>query len=183
MRFFLNIIDKNFFSGAAVARSWGEKIISWADTVNLTIWGPLDPSVAGINIFAGLLQAACVGFLLLGVEMGKLTIDLFTMLKMCLVIFMIIAGLCLFKSENVENWTPKGMSGIMRGATSAFFGYLGYDEVCCLAAEAKDPHHTLPIAVFGTIGTVTVLYALSSLALVGMMSVPLLSHYHIAQAI
>jgi amino acid transporter len=42
-------------------------------------------------------------------------------------------------------------------------------EVCCLAAEAKNPHHTLPRAVFGTIGTVTVLYALASLSLVGMV--------------
>jgi amino acid transporter len=165
-----------------VARSWGEKIVNWTEMVNISIWPPLDPGVAGINIFAGLLQAACVGLLLLGVEMGKMTVNFFTILKMILVLFMIIAGLSLFKSENVQDWTPKGMSGVFRGATSAFFGYLGYDEVCCLAAEAKDPHRTLPIAVFGTIGTVTVLYALSSLALVGMMSVathsfaPLLFH-------
>lgn len=137
--------------------------------INIKIWSPLDPGVAGVNIFAGLLQAACVGLLLLGVEMGKMTVNFFTILKMLLVLFMIFAGLCLFRKDNVSNWTPKGMSGIFRGATSAFFGYLGYDEVCCLAAEAKNPHHTLPIAVFGTIGTVTVLYALSSLALVGMM--------------
>jgi amino acid transporter len=155
-----------------VARSWGEKIVNWTEMVNISIWPPMDPGVAGINIFAGLLQAACVGLLLLGVEMGKLTVNFFTILKMILVLFMIIAGLSLFRSENVQDWTPKGMSGVFRGATSAFFGYLGYDEVCCLAAEAKDPHRTLPIAVFGTIGTVTVLYALSSLALVGMMLVP-----------
>jgi basic amino acid/polyamine antiporter, APA family len=156
-------------SGSAVARSWGEKIVTWTEMINITIWAPLNPGLAGINIFAGLLQAACVGLLLLGVEMGKVTVNCFTILKMLLVLFMIFAGLCLFRKDNVENWTPKGMSGVFRGATSAFFGYLGYDEVCCLAAEAKDPHRTLPIAVFGTIGTVTVLYALSSLALVGMM--------------
>jgi amino acid transporter len=57
----------------------------------------------------------------------------------------------------------------LRGSTSAFFGYLGYDEVCCLAAEAKDPQRVLPQAVFGTIGTVTVLYSLAALAIAGMM--------------
>jgi amino acid transporter len=57
----------------------------------------------------------------------------------------------------------------LRGSTSAFFGYLGYDEVCCLAAEAKDPQRVLPQAVFGTIGTVTVLYSLAALALAGML--------------
>lgn len=89
--------------------------------INIKIWSPLDPGVAGVNIFAGLLQAACVGLLLLGVEMGKMTVNFFTILKMALVLFMIIAGLWLFRKDNVDNWTPKGMSGIFRGATSAFF--------------------------------------------------------------
>lgn len=156
------------YSGAAVARSWGEKVVSWADAIGSPVWAPLNPGI-GINIFAGLMQLGSMCLLLTGVEMGKLTVNLFTILKMVLVIFMIIGGLTLFKSENVSSWTPKGVNGILRGSTSAFFGYLGYDEVCCLAAEARDPHRVLPLAVFGTIGTVTVLYALASLALVGMM--------------
>jgi len=155
-------------SGAAVARSWGEKVDKWTDIIGVPVWKPLDPGL-GVNVFAAALQAVCVGLLLVGVEMGKLTVNFFTILKMLLVTFMIVAGLCLFKADNVSNWAPKGASGILRGATSAFFGYLGYDEVCCLAAEAKDPHVTLPRAVFGTICTVSVLYALASLALVGMM--------------
>lgn len=107
--------------------------------------------------------------LLGGVEMGKETINVFTGLKLLLVSFMIFAGFALFKSENLTPMAPKGISGILRGATSSFFGYLGYDEVCCLAVEAKDPQRTLPLAVFGTIGVVTVLYCLASLALVGML--------------
>jgi APA family basic amino acid/polyamine antiporter len=41
-------------------------------------------------------------------------------------------------------------------------------QVCCLAGEAKDPNKTLPRAVFGTIASVTVMYCLASVALVGM---------------
>lgn len=155
-------------SGAAVARSWGEKVLSWTDTVGISVWGVLEPGL-GINLFAGFMQLACMLLLLAGIEMGKLTVNFFTILKIILVAFMIIAGLSLFKKDNVSNWAPNGFSGIMRGATSAFFGFLGYDEVCCLAAEAQDPQRTLPKAVFGTIGTVTILYCLASLALVGMM--------------
>lgn len=156
-------------SGAAVARSWGEKVVSWADSVGMEIWAPLDPGV-GINIFAAALQAATVILLLGGVNIGKNVVNFFTIMKMVLVTFMIIAGLSLFRTSNVTNWAPMGFSGILRGSTAAFFGYLGYDEVCCLAAEAKDPQNTLPKAVFGTIGTVTVLYSLAALALAGMMN-------------
>ena len=45
-----------------------------------------------------------------------------------------------------------------------------YIEVCCLAAEAKQPQKTLPKAVFGTIAIVTIFYAFASLALVGMQN-------------
>jgi amino acid transporter len=155
-------------SGAAVARSWGEKVVDWAGSVGLEIWAPLDPGV-GINIFAALLQASMVVLLLGGVNIGKNVVNFFTVVKMVLVLFMIVAGLSLFRPSNVTNWAPMGFSGILRGSTSAFFGYLGYDEVCCLAAEAKNPQETLPKAVFGTIGTVTVLYSLGALALAGMM--------------
>lgn len=103
--------------------------------MGIPLWGPLNPGV-GVNLFAGALQALCVGLLLQGVELGKHTINFFTIIKMALVLFMIIAGLCLFKPSNVTNWAPKGSSGILRGATSAFFGYLGYDEVSTYMALA-----------------------------------------------
>jgi basic amino acid/polyamine antiporter, APA family len=48
-------------------------------------------------------------------------------------------------------------------------------QVCCLAAEAKDPNRVLPLAVFGTITIVTVFYCLASLALVGMQDYRLIN--------
>jgi amino acid transporter len=136
--------------------------------MNLRLWAPQTGRYS-FNIFAGLLQAAAVLLLLGGVECGKVTIKVFTILKLLLVLFMIAAGLCLFQQKHVENWTPKGVSGVFRGATSAFFGFLGYDEVCCLGGEALYPEKDLPRAIFGTIACVTVLYVLASLALVGMV--------------
>ena len=169
-------------SGAAVARSWGDKVNSYIthhvvaptnsegnmDT-DKSLWNPFD-STNGVNYMAGLLQFLVMLVLLGGVDLGKITVNIFTMIKMLLVVYMISAGLVLFNSSNVldTGFAPMGVSGILRGATSCFFGYVGYDEVCCMAAEAKDPHKTLPRAVFGTIGIVTILYCLASLALVGM---------------
>ena len=45
---------------------------------------------------------------------------------------------------------------------------LGFDEVCCMAAETANPQVVLPKAVFGTITIVTLLYVLAALSLVGM---------------
>jgi len=61
-----------------------------------------------------------------------------------------------------------GAAGIWRGATSSFFGYLGYDEVCCIASEAIHPARDMPRAVLWTLAIVTILYVLAAIALVGM---------------
>lgn len=81
-------------------------------------------------ILKGLLQLACVLLLLWGVEIGKLTVNFITVVKVLLVIFLIIGGLIFYNPANLsDGFAPFGVSGIMTGATSCFFGYIGYDEV------------------------------------------------------
>lgn len=157
-------------SGSAVARSWGDKLVAWiAGFHGMEAWLP-DPTEYNVNWFAGVLQIACCGLLLGGVSVGKLTVNAFTIMKIMLIFFMVAVGFSQWRTENLAPMLPFGIQGVARGATSCFFGYVGYDEVCCMAAEAKDPHTTLPRAVFGTILSVTVFYVLASLALVGMQS-------------
>lgn len=43
----------------------------------------------------------------------------------------------LFQGSNLTPFFPYKVSGVMKGATTAFFGYVGFDEVCCLAAEVQ----------------------------------------------
>lgn len=43
--------------------------------------------------------------------------------------FMIIGGLVLFEPSNMVPFAPMGASGVIKGSSVAFFGYLGYDEV------------------------------------------------------
>jgi amino acid transporter len=136
----------------------------------------LDPNTnGGINIFAGLLQLGCIIFLLQGVDVSKVTINFFTVFKLILIAFMIVMGFAHFEPANLVPFAPFGFMGIMKGATSCIFGLLGYDEVCCLAAEAQNPHKNLPIAVFGTILVVSVFYCLAALALVGLQASPFIS--------
>ena len=137
-------------SGSAVARSWGDKVnayiaslyaaqiesVSGTDITKQlhTFWNPFSPGY-GVNVFAGLLQVAVVLILLAGVDIGKFAVNTFTIVKIILVLFMIVTGLALFQPSNLSSasaWAPKGMSGILRGATSSFFGFVGYDEVSIL---------------------------------------------------
>eukprot|EP00596_Hydrurales_sp_CCMP1899_P001461 CAMPEP_0119051938 /NCGR_PEP_ID=MMETSP1177-20130426/73388_1 /TAXON_ID=2985 /ORGANISM="Ochromonas sp, Strain CCMP1899" /LENGTH=120 /DNA_ID=CAMNT_0007031311 /DNA_START=255 /DNA_END=617 /DNA_ORIENTATION=- len=74
-------------SGAAVARSWGDKMNSYIASCNG--YNLFDVGYE-VNIFAGLLQIAVVMILLAGVDIGKITVNAFTLIKLLLVSFMII---------------------------------------------------------------------------------------------
>lgn len=53
---------------------------------------------------------------------------------------------------------------------SSFFGYLGFDAVCCVAGEAINAERNVPLSIMITLGLVTSLYVSASLALVGMQN-------------
>jgi amino acid transporter len=168
-------------SAAAVARSWGDKMIVWtANNLDIPMVNADEsPTFIGImlnpgysfNPLAMLVSAASVALLMNGVKESKSVTNFFTVTKVLLVAFMAIMGLILMKpQENLTPFIPPqfGWSGIFRGATSSFFGYIGFDELCCLAGEAIDPQKNMPLSIVWTLGLVTLLYVAASLALTGM---------------
>lgn len=154
-------------AAAAVARSWGDKTVEWISDIYpgqtfLTVDSAYSP-------LAFLIAAAIVALLLCGVKESKRVANFFTTLKVALVTFMVVVALWHTHPSNWVPFAPYGVSGVIRGATGTFFGYLGYDQVCCLAAEAKDPKRNLPRAILGVLSGCTVLYVVATLALTGMI--------------
>lgn len=161
-------------SGSAVARSWGDKVVEWLRVelnANENILQLLEPGY-GINPAACLVSIATTLLVMGGVKESKLVTDIFTWLKVFLVVFMTIGGFALFDRSNFTPFVPPefGTSGVLRGAVSSFFGYLGFDAVCCVAGEAIQPERNLPLSIMITLGVVTTLYVLAAISLVGMQS-------------
>lgn len=82
----------------------------------------------------------------------------------------IIVGLMLMKTGDVSqflNTSPftKGIDPIFAGLTIAFFAYMGFEDLCNLADEAKDPGRDIPRAIMIAIGVSTVLYMTVTLVL------------------
>mmetsp|Transcript_30181 Transcript_30181/g.44075 ORF Transcript_30181/g.44075 Transcript_30181/m.44075 type:complete len:495 (-) Transcript_30181:28-1512(-) len=157
-------------------RSWGDKVVEWL-TVELHadkewVYAYLQPGY-GINPMAFLVSCSTTLLLLGGVKESKMITDIFTWIKVALVLFMAIGGLLLLDTNNLQPFMPpelNGWNGIMRGATTSFFGYLGYDGICCVAGEAINPTVNLPKAVMYTLIIVTALYVVAALALTGMQN-------------
>jgi len=156
-------------SASAVARSWGDKIIEWLHEESSPMEKYLNPGF-GFNPMAFLVSFVSTLLLLKGVKESKSVTNFFTSFSVCLVLSMAFGGLILLQKKNLTPFIPPqyGMAGVFRGATSSFFGYIGYDEICCIAGEAINPRKNLPRAVILTLILVTVLYMCAALALTGM---------------
>ncbi|KDO18322.1 hypothetical protein SPRG_16285 [Saprolegnia parasitica CBS 223.65] len=167
---------------AGVARSWADKVHEWVKEglpEGSTSANWLNDSHA--SFLGALCMAVCVAIVLVGIKFGKHFINVVTTIKVSVVLFIIIVGFIATQPENFTPFVPPvvpatadsaaqfGVQGVMLGASQAFFGYTGFDEVCCMAAEAKNPRKTVPRAVIGVILGTMFLSSFASLALSGMM--------------
>jgi len=167
-------------SASAVARSWGDKVVEFARSFDSEekagnfLWEcflfVLDPGF-GINPCAFLISLASVLLLMGGVKESKVVANTFTTFNVCLVLFMSGMSLSLMKRENMTPLFPSefGAGGVIRGATSSFFGYIGFDEICCMSGEAINPSKNMPRAIILTLAIVSSLYVTAAFGLTSMV--------------
>jgi APA family basic amino acid/polyamine antiporter len=62
-----------------------------------------------------------------------------------------------------------GWSGLARGAAVVFFAYIGFDAVSTAAQEAKNPMRDMPVGILGSLVICTILYAVVSFVLTGIV--------------
>jgi APA family basic amino acid/polyamine antiporter len=69
-----------------------------------------------------------------------------------------------------------GIGGLIAGAATIFFAYIGFEAVSTAGAESKNPARDMPIGILGSLAICTVLYILTCAVLVGV--VPHYTIYH-----
>lgn len=94
---------------------------------------------------------------------------LMVIIKLAVVFIFIFTGIFYVKPENWTPFLPFGMTGVMNGAATAFFAYIGFDAVSNAAEEVKRPQRDLPIGIIASLIICTVLYISVSLVLTGMV--------------
>lgn len=177
-------------ASAAVARSWGSKFVDWLregrDESNPLPAGLekfLQPAHGIINPMGGIIALLCTLLLLMGVRESKMTTNVVSATKVSLIIFMIITGFLLASGlfsgsetspASFSNWSPFvppefGAAGIIDGSSILFFAFLGFDQICNLSGEVKNPVRDVPRAVVSVILIDGVIYMLAALALTAMV--------------
>lgn len=98
-------------------------------------------------------------------------------LKLAVILLLIVAGAphvdtglwTPFLPDNAGEFGQLGASGLVQGAGVAMFAYLGVDNICTAAQEARNPQRSIPRAIAFTLTICTALYIAVSLVLTGLV--------------
>lgn len=128
----------------------------------------VDPCAAILVILVTVLLCA-------GVKESATVQAIVTFTNVCVLIFVIVAGAVIgFKTDWVgyrqaDGFLPFGVNGMLGGAATVFFAYIGFDSVASTAEEVKHPQRDLPIGIGIALSICGFLYMLVSAVIVGIV--------------
>nr|CAD7446532.1 unnamed protein product [Timema bartmani] len=173
-----NIILEHMIGAASVARAWSGYIDSLLggaiSNITVTHVGELHEQLLGrypdFLAFAACIVYACL--LGIGVKGSAIFNSFFTMINLAVMVFVIVMG---FYYARPENWTsgggflPFGFSGVIAGAATCFYAFVGFDSIATSSEEAITPTVSIPLATLTSMLVVTIGYILVSAALTLMV--------------
>ncbi|MBC9720945.1 MAG: amino acid permease [Lactobacillus sp.] len=169
------LILEYMLSVAAVSAGWASYFNSLLHSFGLHIphhfEGPFDPlNDTYLNLWA-VISVLLIGILLSrGMKASMKFNNAAVLIKIAIIFTFIGVGLFFIKPKNYQPFTPYGTTGVLRGATTVFFAFLGFDVVSSSAAEVKNPKKNMPIGIIGTLIVAALLYMGVSVVLTGMVN-------------
>jgi basic amino acid/polyamine antiporter, APA family len=133
------------------------------------------------NLPAALIVLAASALLYKGVQESAKTAAAMVVVKTSVILLFIAVGGAWLLGGHMDvlqhNWfadglktfMPNGMPGIIAGASTVFFAYIGFDAVSTAAEETKNPQRDIPIGIIGSLAICTVLYILVTTIITGIV--------------
>ena len=185
-----DLVIEYAIGAATVSISWSAYLVSLLHSLHVELparWiaGPFEavelPDGMAAPGFANL-PAVLIVFLvsmllMVGIRESARVNAAIVAIKVAVVLVFIGAGWSYINPANYHPFLPPntgtfgsfGISGVMMGAGTIFFAYIGFDAVSTAAQECRNPQKDMPIGMFGSLAVCTVLYILFALVLTGLV--------------
>ena len=132
------------------------------------------PVVLGFKLILDLpavgIVLAITALIFRGVKETKNAANVMVIVKLIVVVMVIVVGAFYVNPDNWSPFSPNGMEGVLKGVSSVFFAYIGFDALATTAEECKNPRKDLPRSMVASLIICTILYVLIALVLTGMVS-------------
>ena len=127
-----------------------------------------------LNLPAFLIVAFVTFLAYIGISESKKSANFMVILKLFVLAFIAVVGFwVIFTEDKMSNWSPflpNGMSGVLRGVSSVFFAYIGFDAISTTAEECANPKRDLPRGMIYSLIICTVIYVITTLVITGMVN-------------
>src|SRR5262245_51331433 len=176
---------------ATVSISWSGYVVSLLRDFGISLppqflAGPFEPvhlpggiDIQGVVNLPAMFILVCISLLLLvGIQESARVNAIIVVVKLVVVVVFILLGWTYINPSNYTPFIPAnegefgkyGLSGIMAGAGTIFFAYIGFDAVSTAAQEARNPKRDMPIGIIGSLIVCTILYIPFSYLLTGIVN-------------
>ncbi|MBP0726909.1 amino acid permease [Bacillus sp. RG28] len=122
-----------------------------------------------VDLPAVLIVLIITALLSKGIKESARVNNIMVIVKLAVIILFIIAGAKYVKPANWHPFMPFGFHGIVTGAATVFFAFIGFDAVATAAEEVRKPKRDLPIGIISALTVCTILYIAVSQILTGMV--------------
>jgi APA family basic amino acid/polyamine antiporter len=161
-------------AGSAVAVGWSGYVVDLLARAGITLPAAVagSPGVvegAVFNLPATLGLLVITALLVAGIRESANTNAIIVAIKLFVVFFVIGVGAFYVSPENWQPYMPFGFGGVVTGAATVFFAYIGFDAVTTAAEEARNPERDMTIGIVGSLLGCTVLYLAVAVVLTGMV--------------
>ena len=152
-----NLLLEYVVGTSSVARAWSAFFDSLlGDHIHNFIVSNLGSiNVPGLSKYpdflAFLFVAVITVILTTGVKQSSTVNWIFMSLNIFVITFVTVAGLYLARIENWDNFAPYGFHGVMAGAATCFYSFIGFDVVATSGEEAKTPSKSIPRAIISSL--------------------------------
>ncbi|XP_045474648.1 high affinity cationic amino acid transporter 1-like isoform X2 [Harmonia axyridis] len=169
-----NLILEYIIGSASVAKGMSGYVNNLCNgTLNNTFrdWAPIDvPYLSSFfDFFAFSVPIILSIALAFGMKESSLLNNIFTTCNIAVVLFVIVAGAMNAHwsnwninpndVRNVSNTTnlgqggffPFGIQGVIKGAATCFYGFVGFDCIATTGEEVKNPKRAIPIAIIASL--------------------------------